>query len=227
MSLRQCIGWPLKGKGGESDTLEDKWSPEKDKQRWKEKREILGLAVPENLLWIYGYASAAALHPGNVNVLMPPEFWMWERRHVAEGTTTTRPAFQTQHWKWWWKSHMHSQLIYHKHTYSARSGLMCLECSFQSITLVCTVRPTFVLLIFTYKRIFKNVNRVCLSIPSRTGWWYFKFPVILLSGDSLPLQERFTQLKLSPVPQPKQLLVCTTYRHAPGLFVFIFLFLAV
>lgn len=66
-------------------------------------------------LWMLIHSRSASRDCKRVNAA---EAWTCERRHIAPRTTTTRPAFQTQHCRWWWISHMYAHLLYRKHTHT-------------------------------------------------------------------------------------------------------------
>lgn len=90
---------------------------ERDERRWKEREQLLALLCqkPPVNLWMLIHSRSASCACKRVNAA---EAWTCERRHIAQKPTTTRPAFQTQHCRWWWISHMYTHWPYHKHTHT-------------------------------------------------------------------------------------------------------------
>ena len=87
------------------------------KPRWKEREKFLASMrqKPPVNLWMLIHSRSASWDCKRVNAA---EAWTCERRRITHRTTTTRPAFQTQHCRWWWISHMYTHLLNHKHTHT-------------------------------------------------------------------------------------------------------------
>lgn len=113
-------------------------------------------------LWMLIHSCSASWICKRVNAA---EAWACERRHIVQRTTTTRPAFHTQHWRWWWISHMYIRLLYHKRTHTALAVSIRIFC----ITLVKNIHShTHLKWKQNKKHAFIHMHRLCTHLHKYT-----------------------------------------------------------